>query len=56
VPAKAPDALSSAIAELADDPQGRTELARASRAFYQQHLSNETANKQFAKSLSSLIA
>lgn len=56
VPAAAPDALSSAIVQLADDPQLRMELARASRTFYLQRLSNEAANNEFAENLSALMA
>lgn len=51
VPPGDPSALARTIVELAEDPRLRQTLARASRRFYEQSLSNTMADEQFVDCL-----
>lgn len=51
VPPGDPSALAQKIAELAEEPRLRGRLARASRCFYDQSLSNTMADEQFMNRL-----
>jgi glycosyltransferase involved in cell wall biosynthesis len=56
VPVADPDALANKIAQLADSPGARSDLAKASRRFYSAALSNAVANERFTEALQRLMA